>query len=205
MLWQTPFHLIYSAEWKSAMQCFKAIAIYALTHDKYLHMICYCSPVSPEHAQYTVFLRDVVLDLCSCEFSLVLLCRMFLSRSSTWSSCSIVHQLLERKNSVQLQCYVLFNYWEAGREKIWLHVSSPWAKSPAVRPNLTQSISIFFCVFEFFWLSGPRRSVLFSSRAVLVFPALSLDAYGLHTGLFFIWFSNEIAHGAERLIWLKKN
>ena len=95
--------------------------------------------------------------------------------------------------------------WKAWREKIWLHVSSPWAKSPAVRHNLTQSISIFYCVFEFFWLSGPRRSVLFSSRAVLVFPALSLDAYGLHTGLFFLWFSNEIARGAERLIWLKKN
>ena len=93
---------------------------------------------------------------------------------------------------------------KTGREKIWLHVSSPWAKSPAVRHNLTQSISIFYCVFEFFWLSGPRRSVLFSSRAVLVFPALSLDAYGLHTGLFFLWFSNEISRGAERLIWLKK-
>ena len=89
------------------MQCFKAIAIYALTHDKYLHMICYCSPVSPEHAQYTVFLRDVVLDLCSCGFLFVLLCRMFLNSSSTWSSCPIVHQLLKRKNPVQLQCCVL--------------------------------------------------------------------------------------------------
>ena len=89
------------------MQCFKAIAIYALTHDKYLHMICYCSPVSPEHAQYTVFLRDVVLDLCSCGFLFVLLYRMFLNSSSTWSSCPIVHQLLKRKNPVQLQCCVL--------------------------------------------------------------------------------------------------
>ena len=91
---------------------------------------------------------------------------------------------------------------KAGREKIWLRVFLTVSQvfcGPAL--NVTKSISIFYRVFEFFWLSDQCRSVLFSSGAVVVFPALSLEVYGLQTGLFFIWFSKEIARGAERFIW----
>ena len=47
------------------------------------------------------------------------------------------------------------------------------------------------------------RSVRFSSRTVRVFRPLSLDAYGPHTGLFFRWFSNEIARGAIRVMMIR--
>ena len=47
-----------------------------------------------------------------------------------------------------------------------------------------------------------RQHSLVSFAFLRVYPALSLDAYGLHTGLFFlsIWFSNEIARGTVRVI-----
>ena len=39
-----------------------------------------------------------------------------------------------------------------------------------------------------------------SSRAVHVFLALSLDEYSPHSGLFFVWFSNEIGCEAVQVI-----
>ena len=45
------------------------------------------------------------------------------------------------------------------------------------------------------------RAVRISSKAVRVFPALSLRLrYGLHTGPFLLWFSKEIAGRAVRVI-----
>ena len=95
----------------------------------------------------------------------------------------------------------LFNFWEGrtGKDLVPCFLTVSQVFCGLAQPNLVNKH--FLLCFEFFRLSDPRRSVLFSSRAVLVFPALSLDAYGLHRGIFFIWCSNEIARGAERLIW----
>ena len=55
--------------------------------------------------------------------------------------------------------------------------------------------------FNFSDGANQQRSVRFSSRAVRVFPALSLDAYVPHTCfvlLFSYGFANEIVHGTVR-------
>ena len=61
----------------------------------------------------------------------------------------------------------------------------------------TQSISILSDITVMFLHcsdgGNPYQSVRFTSRIVRVFPVLSLDAYGLYTGLFFIVFQPNCA------------
>ena len=107
------------------------------------------------------------------------------------------------------QCEVVLNYvlidWVGGPDGKIFRWSWPKVKCFPVRPDLNQSISIFYhmTVVLFFWQSETALIAAFASfrarfstRAFRVFPALSLDAYGPRNS-FFILFSNEIAREVD--------
>ena len=110
------------------------------------------------------------------------------------------------------QCGIVLNYvlidWVGGPDGKIFGWSWPKVKCFPVRLDLNQSISLFYHMtvvlfsvraktFKAAFASFRAR---FSSRALRVFPALSLDAYGPRNS-FFIWFSNEIAREVVRIIW----
>ena len=128
---------------------------------------------------------------------------------STWKSPSLWGLLLIQRVDFDdtgvegFLCEVLyllstiFTYWLSGRarqENIWLEVRASWprAKYFPVRPDLTQSISILsydhFCFFLFHFLveRGCTGTIRISSKAVYIFPALSIWCVRPSDGTFFL-------------------
>ena len=106
------------------------------------------------------------------------------------------------------QCEVVLNYvlfdWEGGPDGKKFGWSWPKVKCFPVRPDLNQSMSIFYhmTVVLFFWQSENASMAAFasfrarfSSRAFRVFPALSLGAYGPRNFFFHMVFQRNWARG----------
>ena len=85
-----------------------------------------------------------------------------------------------------------------------MHLLTEWegrtgkylARGQDVRTERQLFCLIFISLVE----RGRSGTVRISSRTLRVFPVLSLDAHGPHTGPFFVWLCKEITRGAVRVI-----